>query len=434
MKASTSQFIVFLITLHYTVSSARIKSDSLVPYAIARILTEHFAKTPWKVDLIQYGNKSEISEKCIDKILRIQNGSTVLRITTGWKINLKTSTILLFDSVKSFKNIIPNVRWITTFLGSIRHPHLVYVPNITQSDIAEVIGVENGPYNVDQVGFLINETEKSIDLATFFMFTQSACRSNQLVTINRFNLSSGWENSTFYPDKYENFHGCVLTVAARLKILESSGMYRDSSLLTIEALGRKRNFSCRFVEILNETQRKEADMLAAHQEADIDHLLSQPYEFHQFVIFIPPGNPYTPFEKMFMPFQVDFWIAIAATLSIACAVIQAVNFTSIKTQNFIYGRGIRTPMVNLADIFLNGGQYKVPKRNFARFFLVLFIIWSLIVRTCYQSELFKYLQGDLRKPVPETIDELFRLNFSMFNNSFVEHYFGYSLKHKYPNA
>jgi len=56
----------------------------------------------------------------------------------------------------------------------------------------------------------------------------------------------------------------------------------------------------------------------------------------------------------------------------------------------------------------------VPRRNFARFLLMLFIIWSLIFRTCYQGLLFEYLQGDGRKPPIKSIKELLSRNLTYF--------------------
>jgi hypothetical protein len=84
---------------------------------------------------------------------------------------------------------------------------------------------------------------------------------------------------------------------------------------------------------------------------------------------------------MFLMFDDWTWICIGVTLSMALLTIQLINFMSVKVQKFIFGRDIRTPTLNLANIFLNGSQNRVPGRNFARFLLILFIIWSLIIRT-----------------------------------------------------
>lgn len=70
--------------------------------------------------------------------------------------------------------------------------------------------------------------------------------------------------------------------------------------------------------------------------------------------------------------------------------------------------------MNLLDIFLNGGQMKAPWRNFARFLLILFIFWSLIIRTCYQSMLYELLQSDLRKTPIKSIEDIAKKNFSVY--------------------
>jgi hypothetical protein len=53
---------------------------------------------------------------------------------------------------------------------------------------------------------------------------------------------------------------------------------------------------------------------------------------------------------------------------------------SMQVQKFVFGRDIQTPTLNVASIFLTGAQFKEPGRNFARFLLMMFILWSLIIR------------------------------------------------------
>ena len=133
----------------------------------------------------------------------------------------------------------------------------------------------------------------------------------------------------------------------------------------------------------------------------------------RFVFFIPPGELYTPLEKLFLPFDFEVWIAILVTFLIALGTIQIINRASETVRNFVYGRNINTPTLNVAEIFLCGGQVKVPGRNFARFILMLFIIWSLIIRTCYQSMLFEFLQSDARKPGVKTMKEIYESNLTL---------------------
>jgi len=64
--------------------------------------------------------------------------------------------------------------------------------------------------------------------------------------------------------------------------------------------------------------------------------------------------------------------------------------------------------------FFGLGQIILSRRSFARFLLMLFIIWSMIFRTCYQGLLFEYLQGDGRKPAIKSIKELLDRNLTYF--------------------
>lgn len=87
--------------------------------------------------------------------------------------------------------------------------HLVYIKDVTVRDIKRI---KDG-FSIDNVGFLVNESEESIALDTSFMYTQTACRSNQFRIINKFQKAKmEWANKTFFLDKYSNFHGCDLTI------------------------------------------------------------------------------------------------------------------------------------------------------------------------------------------------------------------------------
>jgi hypothetical protein len=112
-------------------------------------------------------------------------------------------------------------------------------------------------------------------------------------------------------------------------------------------------------------------------------------------------------------FDRETWIAICVTFIIALIVIHVIKFASKQVQNFVFGRNITTPTLNLFSIFLSGGQHRTPGRNFARYLLMLFIIWSLIFRTCYQSMMFENLTSDLRHPRVKTVEELVEKNFTV---------------------
>lgn len=79
--------------------------------------------------------------------------------------------------------------------------------------------------------------------------------------------------------------------------------------------------------------------------------LSYPIEVYEMMMAVAPGELYTPLERMFLPFQSEVWVAIALTLFFWLVSIQIINFFPLKVRNFVYGRGINTPSINLAENF-----------------------------------------------------------------------------------
>ena len=215
-----------------------------------------------------------------------------------------------------------------------------------------------------------------------------------------------WENSNFYPKKYENFHDCALTIS-----VTSNDMF---GLL-------KKVFEERLKAYLvpgydSDEAKKTCDLITIEYPV-IDQygvFLSYPHRDKVLTFMIGPGEPYTDLERMFKMFDFETWMAITATLIIGLLATLSLNFVSVKIKKFIAGRDVQCPTMNFIAIFLTGGQQQTPGRNFARFIFILFVIWSLIIRTCHQSMLFELLQADLRRPTIKTLDDLFKSNLTSF--------------------
>ena len=139
------------------------------------------------------------------------------------------------------------------------------------------------------------------------------------------------------------------------------------------------------------------------------------------VIIIPPGAPYSSFEKLFKPFQKSVWICLIVIFVIGIIAIFIINCQSESIKNFIYGTDLRTPFTNLFNIFLNGIQNRLPNRTFARFILMVFFIFCFIIRTVYQGSLFQFLQSDDRNPELQTIDEMIKAKFTFYVRDTIEH-------------
>jgi hypothetical protein len=97
-------------------------------------------------------------------------------------------------------------------------------------------------------------------------------------------------------------------------------------------------------------------------------------------IFIPPGELYDDYEKMFLPFDDGAWIAIGVTVVGTLAAILVMKMFSWRVQGIIFGRNNRSPTMNFISILINGSQHTSLVENSSRLLLMTFMIWSLIIR------------------------------------------------------
>jgi hypothetical protein len=141
-------------------------------------------------------------------------------------------------------------------------------------------------------------------------------------------------------------------------------------------------------------------------------VVEEPYTHDSMIFLNPPGEPFTALEKMFLPFKIEVWIVMLIVTVASVVVIAIINHLPKKIQNFVYGRNVSMPLLNMIATFMGVSQAQLPRRNFARFLLMSFTVLSLVIRTCYQSELFKYLQTPKVKMEVQTIDEMIAKDFS----------------------
>jgi len=315
-------------------------------------------------------------------------------------------------------------------------PLLYYCPEMTIEELHKkieqlsIIPAQQYPGGRN-VKLLLKGKDNYIDLWSIIHFTadQSKCRRPQLVRTNRFLINEKrWQSNEFLTEPQRNFHGCVLKVTITYRppfhyfyenengLLVAGGI----NIFIVELAAQVLNFSIdynavgsRFNHKYNERVPLTDDL--SFYEHFVDTKRSSDYIFYNNHIFvIPPGELYWDADKLLMPLELEVWVASIVTIVIALFVIQIINRLSKKVQNFVYGRNITTPSLNIMIAFVGGAQSPLPRRNFARFLLMLFIFFSLIIRTCYQSKLFTYLQADIVKHKIESIDELIDENGVIF--------------------
>ena len=128
---------------------------------------------------------------------------------------------------------------------------------------------------------------------------------------------------------------------------------------------------------------------------------------------MPPGEVYTSWEKLLLPFDWQTWICLGLIFAVAFLVILLIKVSKASSMyDLVIGSNVTTPSLNVVAIFMGMSQVLRPQRNVARFMLMCFILFSLIMRTAYQGKYFEFLSSDMRRKPIQTIEELRDKNFT----------------------
>jgi hypothetical protein len=352
--------------LVYSTSADKIRTpESIALLAIKAVIDEYFANNVHEVEIIDFGVKNGKAEETIERLLRLGIQSVPMRITRNARDNLqsneyvlKTPSILLFDSPENFNRTQPRIVFQR---GLTSHPHLVYIPNATVKDI-QVVSDKN--HTIHKSIFLVNEMRDSIELATAFMFTPDACHTNQFKVINRFTRNDKWENSKFFVEKYSNFYRCTLLLEAKNKLMANALNFTQKVVKHLDSFDKTPiafDFGSLPIEFLN---------MSNSFVVVIDTLK----------IFIPPGELYGEYEKMFLPFDASTWIAIGLIIFVSSLAILVVKWISPSNEEIYFGRNNPSPLMNFVSIIVNGSQHRNVTGTAPKIFLLTFIFWSLIFR------------------------------------------------------
>lgn len=266
--------------------------------------------------------------------------------------------------------------------------------------------------------YFIIDMESLFKLYTFVWYTPEKCSDPQLVEVNSFDRNSNmWMNSEFDIQKFHNFHGCTLV----LGLDDSNPAHLHGGYLVNFINDLKINLN--FTIVVNYMQHRKhldknltVDLHVVQFPMTIltGYHFTRPYFFFPKKLIVSPGDPYTAYEKLLLPFDEQTWFLIGLFFITAFSTVFFFNFANQAVRNFIFGKNVATPSLNIVMIFCGISQTVLPKRNFARFLLTLYVLYSLVIRTAWQSKLFEFLQKDMRKPEIKSFEEMIEKNFAFY--------------------
>lgn len=338
---------------------------------------------------------------------------------------MKKSEILIFSAVDSLDNFNDNAEIeikpaeIFLFLVLCLKATFEQLSNLKDSKILQF------QY------FIIEETE-AFRLLTFVWYTAQKCNETQLIEVNRFDKKQNtWKNSNFVMKKFRNLHGCQVVFGVHLQnpitaydILENGTIeYWGYNIDVFEDFAEKLNYSLKLNPYYKQTgdyyfkELKNVTVLTWLRDITVPtktSVTTQPYMFLSSQLAVSPGDDFTSFEKLWLPFDATTWGLIIFIFTTAILTIFLLRFSKNSIRKFVFGRNVKTPSLNIAAHFFGTSQHILPGRNFARFMTTMFILYSLIIRTAWQGKMFEFMQKNMTKPGVQSIEEMIVQNFTFY--------------------
>ncbi|KAL7015704.1 hypothetical protein ACKWTF_016613 [Chironomus riparius] len=403
-------------------------------------------------DLIQYGR---FSMEICNEIAKIFPNIILKKLLIETKgIPVKNPTIVVCRKFSDILSLTLNMHLINSFTKQIII--LVY---------CEEIGRFNGFHNfyinslmnfhIHPILYVLNHFGDTIELKTLEMCIPIiSCNSRNWETINIFNKSSNaWSQFPNIPKKHQNLNGNVIELGLfpnspinRFKLINNdtkvvvSGIASDIARIVAEkynftiyfqpfappkeATGRK-GYAFEAVRI-NGVERMPTIFLdivrviGGHKfmaTGEFGYCMTQPFMNLNKYFIVTPGDLYTSYEKLTWPFDYTTWVFIASNFLAAFLVIFIINRLDRKFQAILYGQNIRYASLNVVSTFFGISMTKLPTKNFARFILIIFILYCLIIRTAYQGVLFDILSSDHRQPTINDYDEVLLQNYTLYKRN-----------------
>lgn len=281
-----------------------------------------------------------------------------------------------------------------------------------------------------------DDSQCGMSVTTFEPFTENTCNNTSPVVVNYYkngNFINAMSHLT--QDKLKDLQNCpirvVITTGSEpfVFIVRQPNGYvnysgRDISL--IEELSESLNFRIHYV-ILDDKgflfdNGTAGGMFKFLQNGSADLAINdlwltknrvkyfsatKSYLDDDLVFIIPPGSELTSVDKLVHPLNTRVWILLLASFLTGYFIIFIIKLHSKVVQKFFFGRNVKYQYLNMWAGLLGVPQHRLPTRNFSRFILILYLLFSLIIRNAYQGSMFKIMRSNVKHKEIQTIDKLF---------------------------
>lgn len=280
-----------------------------------------------------------------------------------------------------------------------------------------------------------------VSLYTYMPFSNETCGNTEPVQINEFDKSSmEWTTNEFYPKKFKQLNRCPIRFGCYENV---PGIIIDRDLNgSTKITGLNVDIGTMFSDILNFTLisfeyeqemgvvyknktatamikkvlNNEVDVIFGSLQIDRVEALSGTRMVYtdKIILVVPPPFLIDPMTKIFLPFTFASWISIGMVALLACFIIKLMKFTPKIVHDYVIGRNVKGSMLNVCNVFLGGTQRILPSSNFPRFLLAKFLIFTLIMRSLYQGEVFNIMKRDVHTVKLDSFDEFIEHGYTFY--------------------
>lgn len=369
--------------------------------ALSEVVNNYYVQNSFRFMIINYGGNKQYFSKICEQVTEKNQENFAMKIynvnsNSNTSIVLKESAIFFLKSNKDLQSL--NQRLKMNFVDFTKFHHFIifqeFYKNLKSFEI-----IENYAFYVNIIhheSFLIINKDMNVDLMAVQIFPKENNCSPRIAKINEFIKESHQWKANRFEIKFSNkFNKCrigfgmpksekgklieTIILEKILKTLENKFEYKTNFILGSNAslsMMNNRSKLVTFCPTIMPTKLQLNTVLS---------LYVFPFQQHEYTFLLPYGNSYSPMEKFLLPFDLATWICVITILILGCITILFVKKTNKNFKTLVFGENVRSPAFNMMIAICGQNQISLPKKFFARFILMLFILYCLVMRTGFQG-------------------------------------------------
>lgn len=292
-----------------------------------------------------------------------------------------------------------------------------------------------------KVNAVVYEDYKKISLYTFMPFRDKLCNNVRPLKISDLNYDNlEWSNQTFFLKKFTDLNNCsirigtyesapgliVRSVGNTSKVLGFEGeMFNEIALelnfkmdiSVVDYGGGNIDENGTASGLLEKVMLNEFDLIMSLFSANYLRTLfltpTKSYYVDKMIVIIPTDRLLDPFLKLFHVFHIILWMTLLTIFLSTLVIFQIVKSTFPQFhQKFL--SEIRIPYLSLLVAFVGGSEKSLPRKDFPRILLAMFLLFFMVIRTIYQGGLFNILKKDVRINEINSISDINKFHYTFY--------------------